>query len=533
MAIDFPSSPSLNQTYTYGDRSWSWTGVGWHLVSTAAGPQGPTGPAGPKGAYTVSASQPATPISGDVWFDSNSGRTYTYYGTAWVESALGTAGPTGPSGVISVTSPLTNTGTSTAAVLGININSIQLTGVPTAPTASANTSNTQIATTAFVTGQASAVTPIASNTTPAGSVGTSLAYARADHVHPRDSGVISTSGSQTITGNSVYSYPLVISGKPIYTFNITNMYNDANGYYTYVQFSSTHNLVSQESIIITGVNPAGANGTWTVATVQSSTLITLTQNILGSAYITGGTATNGAQQNLLYVTDPTYGMNLNVGAGLVSSKFGYATTGASTTVPPLQYSFSNTLLTTQTAGTLEYDVSSTFITNGLGSGRGIVNASQMIVLPAAAVVASGGQFFTSTVRPQLGINQYYMIKAYLVYTMGGTAPTVTWGFTNSSSSVFYNLYANATTIARGASLTATSLVSNVYASNIATTTSTAQTLVSGTTYVTVIEGFVNQGSTSRLQLIATLGGTSPTLTTVLGSYMVVTSMGNKNVGNIG
>lgn len=55
-----------------------------------------------------------------------------------------------------------------------------LTGTPTSPTASADTNTTQIATTAYVVGQASSTTPAALGTA---AVGTSLKYARADHVH--------------------------------------------------------------------------------------------------------------------------------------------------------------------------------------------------------------------------------------------------------------------------------------------------------------------------------------------------------------
>jgi hypothetical protein len=67
MPIDFPDSPSVNDIYTVGTRSWRWTGSVWESVTV----EGPTG-------------------------------------------------PTGPSGVISVTGPITNTGTSTEAVLGFD-----------------------------------------------------------------------------------------------------------------------------------------------------------------------------------------------------------------------------------------------------------------------------------------------------------------------------------------------------------------------------------------------------------------------------
>ena len=58
-----------------------------------------------------------------------------------------------------------------------------LTGTPTAPTAAVDTSTTQVATTAFVTNQASATTPLEDGTA---AVGTSKRYARGDHVHPTD-----------------------------------------------------------------------------------------------------------------------------------------------------------------------------------------------------------------------------------------------------------------------------------------------------------------------------------------------------------
>jgi hypothetical protein len=58
-----------------------------------------------------------------------------------------------------------------------------LTGTPAAPTAAASTSTTQIATTAFVIGQASSATPLMDGT---GGAGTGTTFARADHVHPTD-----------------------------------------------------------------------------------------------------------------------------------------------------------------------------------------------------------------------------------------------------------------------------------------------------------------------------------------------------------
>lgn len=87
----------------------------------------------------------------------------------------------GDDGSGNATSVVALGGTGTFAVLA----SPAFTGTPTAPTAAANTNTTQIATTAFVLGQANSTAgTIAMNGTQA--AGTSNLYARADHVHPTD-----------------------------------------------------------------------------------------------------------------------------------------------------------------------------------------------------------------------------------------------------------------------------------------------------------------------------------------------------------
>jgi hypothetical protein len=58
-----------------------------------------------------------------------------------------------------------------------------LTGNPTAPTAVVNTNNTQIATTAFIAGQAATANPLMDGTV---AVGIAIKFAREDHIHPSD-----------------------------------------------------------------------------------------------------------------------------------------------------------------------------------------------------------------------------------------------------------------------------------------------------------------------------------------------------------
>lgn len=53
-AIDFPNSPSVDDTYTAGGRTWKWTGIVWESVrATVTGPTGPTG-------YLAVVTQPGT-----------------------------------------------------------------------------------------------------------------------------------------------------------------------------------------------------------------------------------------------------------------------------------------------------------------------------------------------------------------------------------------------------------------------------------------------------------------------------------------
>lgn len=70
------------------------------------------------------------------------------------------------------------------------------TGVPAAPTASVSTNTTQLATTAFVVGQVGTATPLVNGTA---AVGTSLLYARQDHVHGTDT-TRAAVDSQAFTG---------------------------------------------------------------------------------------------------------------------------------------------------------------------------------------------------------------------------------------------------------------------------------------------------------------------------------------------
>ena len=159
MAIDFPASPTLNQTYTDSGKTWTWNGTGWALTTGTAAASVSTFSAGTTG-FT-----PSTATSGAVTL----------------------------AGTLNVTNGGTGTTTSTGTGSTVLSASPTLTGTPLSTTASLNTNTTQIATTAYVIGQASSTAP--SNIGTA-AVGTGTTFARADHVHALPNTAV-TAGSYT------------------------------------------------------------------------------------------------------------------------------------------------------------------------------------------------------------------------------------------------------------------------------------------------------------------------------------------------
>jgi hypothetical protein len=234
MAINFPDSPTNGQTHVVGTFTWQYDGQKWIAANGIAldGLSDVTVPSPtsgqflkwdgsawvnstiPSGGVTISTTPPATPTAGDLWFESDTGKTFVYYDSFWVESSgadgsQGSTGNTGPEGgsttlttkgdilarnsseiirlpvgtngqVLSAnsstsiglqwTTPIVystiedlNTLSNTVTTISSNIVSLSntvalkatiaspaFTGVPTAPTAANTVSNTQIATTAYV-----------------------------------------------------------------------------------------------------------------------------------------------------------------------------------------------------------------------------------------------------------------------------------------------------------------------------------------------------------------------------------------------
>jgi hypothetical protein len=156
MPIDFPAEPEVGEAYTYNNRTWLWSGEVWT----------------PDRAKYTAERDIVADVDGYLVASNTTSAEVGYL--AGVTSSI--------QGQLDEKAPLA---------------SPAFTGEATAPTVNADQSDTAIATTAFVIGQAATVAPLADAGTAA--VGTSLRYARQDHVHPADT-TLAPKADPTFTG---------------------------------------------------------------------------------------------------------------------------------------------------------------------------------------------------------------------------------------------------------------------------------------------------------------------------------------------
>jgi len=74
MAIDFPNNPQVNDTYSYGGKTWQWTGTAWKAVITnpIQGIQGIIGIQGISGTQGIVAATSAPASTSTLWIDTTS-----------------------------------------------------------------------------------------------------------------------------------------------------------------------------------------------------------------------------------------------------------------------------------------------------------------------------------------------------------------------------------------------------------------------------------------------------------------------------
>jgi Phage tail fibre repeat len=220
--------------------------------------------------------------------NSVSGKVSSVSGTSPISVTSGTtptvsiqSASTTQSGAVQLTDSTSSTSTTTAATpnsvktvadsnaLKAPLASPALTGTPTVPTASVDTNTTQIASTAFVLGQASAVAP---NMDGTAAVGTSTRYARADHVHATDTSRAASGANSDITSLTGLTTPLSVGqgGTGASTFTSGNaLIGNGTGAVTSVGVTTTganSNIVKTST---TGGITAGTGGVASLGSVAT------------------------------------------------------------------------------------------------------------------------------------------------------------------------------------------------------------------------------------------------------------------------
>jgi hypothetical protein len=94
MAINFPNSPSVNDTYTVGSVTYTWNGTFWSTSAPATAIVA---------SVTTSDTAPVSPSDGDLWWKSDEGKMYVYYADGdsnqWVQASPTNTGAQGPTGI--------------------------------------------------------------------------------------------------------------------------------------------------------------------------------------------------------------------------------------------------------------------------------------------------------------------------------------------------------------------------------------------------------------------------------------------------
>ena len=276
----------------------------------------------------------------------------------------------------------------------------------------------------------------------------------------------------------------------------------------------------------------GSNGPYTIyfGTPSASAGDITAGNLIVDAYgllaflanSTDFTFTNGSADTVQFwgvVTGDTINPVINkfaafnggIATGDMSFMNGVTSYGATGGAP---YNFGNTtMLTAPAAGALEYDGASTYLTNELTSGRGLVPAEQKFRLTATGgTISTIANYFGTNSNISLVSGGEYEIEidCWFLCTTGGA---VTWTFTNSAAPTSMNVayqFSPATGLVTGANPpTATALFGEQYNLTAAAPTVVSATLTTAVNHhhhfwIRLING---TGTSLKIQATKGTGGT--------------------------
>jgi hypothetical protein len=375
-----------------------------------------------------------------------------------------------------------------------------LTGTPLSTTAAVDTNTTQIATTAFVVGQAGSATPLVNGTA---AVGTSLRYARADHVHGTDTTRMALSpGSITMAATGAN---ILIPVGGVYTVK-TTLYNPGlliqdSGGVPVAKFQSDEVLIPSVGITFSDLTVQTSAGI-TAATAASTYAPINAPTFTGVVTIPAGASISG------YATTTNLGLKANIASptftGLVTTQASAAGTagfrlphGSAPSAP------ANGDIWTQTTG-LFYRINGATVSPATlagGTFTGLVstpastvtNAGFRIVPGTAPTTPVSGDVWISTGAAGT-INIRNASAVYSCALLGMASQNFTGNniqFSGTSVSLGTSTAASTTNVGTGATLAATTKTVNIGANGVATSVTNINVGSTVSTTTITLNGTVN------------------------------------------
>jgi hypothetical protein len=280
-----------------------------------------------------------------------------------------------------------------------------LSGTPLSTTAVVDTNTTQIATTAFVLGQASSINPLSLGTV---AIGTSLRYARADHVHP-------TTGLVLISdiGTTVQAYDADLSA--IAALSGTSGFLKTNGAGTWTVDTNTYLTATTGVTTVNGNSGAITNVALTTGTLAQFASTT-------SAQLAGVISDETGSGALVFATSPSLTTpNIGVASGTSLTLTGdLAVNGGDITTTAATFN-----LIDATATTVNFAGAATALTIGASTGTLRIENPTITTSVTSGTLA----LFNTGLTGTLNIG-----NAAATLSIGNAATTSTFGYTSTAAS---------------------------------------------------------------------------------------------------